>query len=230
MFTDREKAVKHYREHYPSASLQEIQAKLKRRRIGRNWEGAFWCGFCEEVISLKHKNLDAWDERFDHIDSHLFGRFSLSPEQKQNYPDLARRSTELASKTYEIGEWIPPNTDKTKAELKWSRVSAASSFESQSVDFDEDGDGDDEDDEPACDDDDAEDLPPAQAFFAPSASDRPSKKPRTEYTWMCSACGTGPMKMLHNESCFCCTKHRSDEDELTEDIQEELGAAFGDLS
>jgi len=34
----------------------------------------FWCGFCGKVVPLKAKGPLAWNERYNHIDDHLFGR------------------------------------------------------------------------------------------------------------------------------------------------------------
>ncbi|CAG8977457.1 hypothetical protein HYALB_00007790 [Hymenoscyphus albidus] len=48
--------------------------KLESCRIGRNSQDRFWCGFCVRLIDLRKKGLDAWTERFDHIDDHFMGR------------------------------------------------------------------------------------------------------------------------------------------------------------
>lgn len=34
----------------------------------------FWSGFCVEIVKHRKKGLDAWIERFDHIDDHFVGR------------------------------------------------------------------------------------------------------------------------------------------------------------
>lgn len=52
----------------------EIETRLENCRIGRNWEGAFWCGFCKKRIPLQQKGKDGWDERFNHINDHFFGK------------------------------------------------------------------------------------------------------------------------------------------------------------
>ena len=49
-----------------------MREQSKRVRIGRNGQSGFWCGFCKRVIALKYKGLEAWDERFDHIDGFHF--------------------------------------------------------------------------------------------------------------------------------------------------------------
>ena len=43
-------------------------------RIGRNGQSGFWCGFCKKVVGLRCRGLEAWDERFDHIDDYHFKR------------------------------------------------------------------------------------------------------------------------------------------------------------
>lgn len=48
-----------------------IQHELKARKIGKNGQGQFWCGFCQSIVRLKEKRSAAWDERFDHIDNHF---------------------------------------------------------------------------------------------------------------------------------------------------------------
>lgn len=43
-------------------------------RIGRNCQKRFWYGFRRVLVDLKSKGVDAWTERFDHIDNHFMGR------------------------------------------------------------------------------------------------------------------------------------------------------------
>lgn len=43
-------------------------------KIGRNGQSGFWCGFCKRVVPLRSRGLEAWDERFDHIDDCHFKR------------------------------------------------------------------------------------------------------------------------------------------------------------
>ncbi|KAI0445330.1 hypothetical protein F4803DRAFT_548277 [Xylaria telfairii] len=51
-----------------------LEARLERCRVGRNCEARFWCGFCQEIVEIKQKGVQAWAERFDHIDEHFTGR------------------------------------------------------------------------------------------------------------------------------------------------------------
>lgn len=73
-----------------------IKAKTETCRLGRNCQARFWCGFCGKSVDLKKKGLEAWTERFDHIDDHFMGRGM----QKQS-----------------IREWIPVDSDKPKGDV-----------------------------------------------------------------------------------------------------------------
>lgn len=53
---------------------EQYKDKLESCRIGRNSQDRFWCGFCVQLVDLRKKGLDAWTERFDHIDDHFMGR------------------------------------------------------------------------------------------------------------------------------------------------------------
>jgi len=55
-------------------SDDSIKEELKSTRIGRNGQGQFWCGFCVKIIALEKKGLEAWDERFNHVDDKHFKR------------------------------------------------------------------------------------------------------------------------------------------------------------
>ncbi|KAI1389782.1 uncharacterized protein F4822DRAFT_213280 [Hypoxylon trugodes] len=54
-----------------------LEAKLEMCRVGRNCEARFWCGFCYEIIEIKKEGIEAWTERFNHIDDHFHGRNNL---------------------------------------------------------------------------------------------------------------------------------------------------------
>jgi hypothetical protein len=47
------------------------RATTRRCHISRNNQYRFWCGFCGKVQELKNTTgVEAWDERFNHIDEH----------------------------------------------------------------------------------------------------------------------------------------------------------------
>ncbi|KAH8587636.1 hypothetical protein B0O99DRAFT_694301 [Bisporella sp. PMI_857] len=57
-----------------------MKEKTENCRIGRNCQARFWCGFCSKIIGLERKGLDAWTERFDHIDDHFMGNHGLKKQ------------------------------------------------------------------------------------------------------------------------------------------------------
>ncbi|KAL9597327.1 MAG: hypothetical protein Q9179_004302 [Wetmoreana sp. 5 TL-2023] len=69
LFYRREQFQGHLREKHHIQDEQEIRDQCQRNRIGRNGQNRFWCGFCKQLIELKTKGLDAWEERFSHIDN-----------------------------------------------------------------------------------------------------------------------------------------------------------------
>ena len=72
--------------------------------MGRNGQLSFWCGFCRQILTLHKKDLEAWDERFDHIDDQHF------------------------KKGEKIGKWYPINKDLPRELLEnggiWERSEA----------------------------------------------------------------------------------------------------------
>lgn len=65
-----------------------IEKKLSSCRVGRNCEANFWCGFCQVIVSIKGKGLEAWTERFDHIDDHIAGRRGLAKTTSDDWRGL----------------------------------------------------------------------------------------------------------------------------------------------
>jgi hypothetical protein len=53
---------------------EAVERKIEARRIGANYQARFWCGFCLEIIDLTEMGVDAWTERFNHIDEHFMGK------------------------------------------------------------------------------------------------------------------------------------------------------------
>ncbi|ORY59452.1 uncharacterized protein BCR38DRAFT_57368 [Pseudomassariella vexata] len=88
-----------------------VDAKIESCHVGRNCDARFWCGFCQEIVEITQKGLDAWAERFNHIDDHFFGRNKLSKKQIDDWesldPDapLARDGS-----TYESDDDVPEQT------------------------------------------------------------------------------------------------------------------------
>lgn len=126
----RENFKEHLRKDHGVQDEDELKEETRKRRVGNNWSGAFWCGFCKTVVKLEKKNNQAWDERFDHIDDLHF-----------------KDGKDFAS-------WYPSNTQLSKAELQGNkeeqdrvRREAFAGGEDDSVGFE------DEQEAPCCKDD-----------------------------------------------------------------------------
>jgi hypothetical protein len=52
-------------------SPKKIQQLQQKQRIGRDNLSCFWCGFREKIVALQNKDLEAKDERFNHIEEHF---------------------------------------------------------------------------------------------------------------------------------------------------------------
>lgn len=72
MFYRRELFQAHLKEYHEIKDEDHIREQSKRQRIGRNGQSGFWCGFCKKIVKLDKKDLEAWDERFNHIDDFHF--------------------------------------------------------------------------------------------------------------------------------------------------------------
>src|ERR1700710_1919549 len=64
----------HLQKDHSISNGDDLVAKAQSCHIGRNSQARFWCGFCVKLIDLKKKSVEAWAERFDHIDDHFMGR------------------------------------------------------------------------------------------------------------------------------------------------------------
>ncbi|KAK0108178.1 hypothetical protein ONS95_003001 [Cadophora gregata] len=87
----------HLKKEHQISEPEDVKKKIDDCRIGRNCQSRFWCGFCKKLVDLKKKGLDAWTERFDHIDDHFMGR---APFPKQG-----------------IQDWVPVDSDKPKGDV-----------------------------------------------------------------------------------------------------------------
>ncbi|TAQ90940.1 hypothetical protein B7494_g703 [Chlorociboria aeruginascens] len=64
----------HLKKEHQISDVGSLKIKVENCRMGRNCQARFWCGFCSKLIDLKKLGLEAWTERFDHIDDHFMGR------------------------------------------------------------------------------------------------------------------------------------------------------------
>ena len=107
IFYRREQFQAHLRDKHQIQDDKCIQDQCTRYRIGRNGQGKFWCGFCQKIVELQKKGLEAWEERFGHIDNlhykkgqtiydwvPLDGHFAKGLMAKGDYMDCAAKDDE----------------------------------------------------------------------------------------------------------------------------------------
>ena len=94
IFFRRDPFQAHLRKDHSMSNEDNVRDECRKRRIGRNWQNGFWCGFCKDIIKLQTRGLEAWDERFNHIDDLHF-------KQGKN-----------------IDDWYPMDRDLPKGRLR----------------------------------------------------------------------------------------------------------------
>jgi hypothetical protein len=77
--------TEHLQKDHLISNCDDVSAKTQACHIGRNCQSRFWCGFCVKLIDLKKKSVEAWAERFDHIDDHFMGRHGLIQQSIQDW-------------------------------------------------------------------------------------------------------------------------------------------------
>ena len=97
IFFRRDPFQAHLKKDHRITDENRIRDECRSRRIGRNWQSGFWCGFCKSIIKLQKKGLEAWDERFNHIDNEHFKHGER------------------------IDDWYPLDKDVPKGELRAER-------------------------------------------------------------------------------------------------------------
>ncbi|KAH0551608.1 hypothetical protein GP486_007174 [Trichoglossum hirsutum] len=105
LFYRREAFQAHLRQH-GITSMDRLREEARSRRIGRNGQHQFWCGFCRREVPLKCRGLDAWDERFNHIGVHY------------------------AQDKKKIEEWIPVDSNRPKGDT-WPEIRTEEPTESR---------------------------------------------------------------------------------------------------
>ncbi|KAF9894221.1 hypothetical protein FE257_007723 [Aspergillus nanangensis] len=124
LFYRQEIYVQHIKKHHQIAN-DDVRGALFKNRIGRNGQQQFWCGFCQAIVPLKNQGIEAWNERFNHIDAEHF------------------------KKGERIGNWLLPSGHFTKdRELEEERKRALAGVNGEGESLDDEGDpSDDEDDD-----------------------------------------------------------------------------------
>ncbi|EEH17495.1 hypothetical protein PABG_00057 [Paracoccidioides brasiliensis Pb03] len=138
-------------------SYDEAKAKVivKENKIGRNGQFKFWCGFCRKLISLHSEGLDAWDERFHHIDNKHFkmkeeiatwlhpeGHLTKQDEEKENTTGNASDDSEelerygdegTNSRSCDGGEEPPEKAPGPSAPTKTTHMNVSASIQRPST-------------------------------------------------------------------------------------------------
>ncbi|KAL8712462.1 MAG: hypothetical protein Q9220_003310 [cf. Caloplaca sp. 1 TL-2023] len=113
IFYRREQFQAHLRDKHQILNEEHRREQCKRHRIGRNGQSGFWCGFCKKIVELKSKGLEAWEERFSHIDD-------LHYKQGQT-----------------IFDWVPLDSDLPKGLMSKGDMVATGSQDSPDGDQDD---------------------------------------------------------------------------------------------
>ncbi|KAL8946991.1 MAG: hypothetical protein Q9222_006681 [Ikaeria aurantiellina] len=125
IFYRREQFQAHLRDKHQIQDEEHIRDQCKRHRIGRNGQSGFWCGFCKKIVELKSKGLEAWEERFSHID------------------DLHYKKGQT------IYDWVPLDSDLPKGLMSKGDLVATGSQDSPDDDRDDGSSEDDSEDGPS---------------------------------------------------------------------------------
>ena len=112
-----------------------VTMKVKTCHIGRNCQERFWCGFCLKLIHLTKKSVDAWTERFDHIDDHFMGRHGLTQQSIQEWVpvDSSDKPNADVSIRHDLDQSTGDETQEESSQSPDSTSSNESSHELSSV-------------------------------------------------------------------------------------------------
>lgn len=67
-FHSQDYYVTHMRQEH---SIHRAEEHARHHRIARNYQGQFWCGFCNQIMVHNKSGVEAINYRFDHIASHF---------------------------------------------------------------------------------------------------------------------------------------------------------------
>jgi hypothetical protein len=118
--------TKHLEAYHHMSSPEVREHEARRRRIGKNCQQQFWCGFHDEIIVLREKRNAAWDERFDHIAAHFekekrrieewvcveenrTKKELLKEMDRYVFDDEDERDADAVGETEDVGDIAPPS-------------------------------------------------------------------------------------------------------------------------
>jgi hypothetical protein len=74
----------HLTAHHQIHHDPQLDKRLDACRVQQG-QTRFWCGFCKEIVELKHTEADAIKGRFNHIDDHNHGRNGLVKKRPEDW-------------------------------------------------------------------------------------------------------------------------------------------------
>ncbi|KAF2788827.1 hypothetical protein K505DRAFT_101907 [Melanomma pulvis-pyrius CBS 109.77] len=193
----------------------QLTHEVKMRRIGRNGQGQFWCGFCENIVKLEKKRNAAWDERFDHIDHHFSKEKKrieewLCVEAKKRKGEVAREvDKEVFDEEEEDAE---PEGFEVDADAEGRRSSLAESILGSGAQAQA------QKSSPSTSSSSKSSANPrkrlaesdllAMSFFNSSAAPPPpQKRARRDVVRYCCSCQSGPWALHTYVDCMSCNHH-----------------------
>jgi len=172
-----------------------ITSKLDECRIGRNCQTRFWCGFCRKLIDLKKRGLDAWTERFDHIDDHFMGRKGLEVQRIRDWVNVDGKKprgespyTQEDSSAHEMLQRVDPMARGSASGSQEEGVSEQASIPKATP---------------------ADELLPKRGRSTDSEGQRPAKRKRdqavsSDVFVFCCSCRDGSSSTKLHDSCIQC--------------------------
>lgn len=211
------------KEHHHIKDEDYIRDQTKSNRIGRNGQSGFWCGFCREIITLKKRGLEAWDERFSHIDDLHFKKGETIDSWLPLDKDVPKGFPSIHDQVVGEGPTSPP---EEVSELTETEVD-----EDDSAANNEDSDGEEEitgsktpqqsprhtrsrNPSPLCGNDNTTTKHTHHVNHPSSLSDHEQQQQqhpapfKITSVWYCCACLNGPNNSRLNNHCSFCMQKR----------------------
>lgn len=92
-----------------------MKTSLNAGRLDLAGQSQFWCGFCNEMISLQSQGSMALDERFDHIDVEHFRKGEKG--ENWSFPQMGVTS----GPSHAVKSQNVQTSDETSRKRKFSR-------------------------------------------------------------------------------------------------------------
>lgn len=142
--------INHLMNKHSVKRVDEATKQAKIRRVASNYQGQFWCGFCDKVIVHDLHGVEAIHHRFDHIADHFkneqssadwvelrgFGKTKAALKEESRIQSPANTEDEDDEDEDEPGELytqVVPGIGPTSSAQSGSSMPSESSTEQQSL-------------------------------------------------------------------------------------------------